>query len=784
MKTKIMKKENPSAGKQKVSNRISPVFLVVFLIFAVVLFLPEVNALSQNSIEGWWKDDFTDTSGIATSSNILMSSKENWTIETISHFIPHDVIVVDVDDDGDLDIITNNYHTAVVWLENGNNWKVHIISDTFNFLHDSQIGDIDGDGRWDVISCDLSHNDSYYSGNSVVKWYQRPADTTGTWTETVITSFVDLPGARQLAIDDLDKDGDNDIVVAIDNSGVLAWLENPGGADSFNGSKWNNYTLDTSVGGNKYVKIKDIDKDGNKDIIATITSKKGVFVYFAPENPTNISGWIKVKINSDVDTYKSHGLEVVDIDEDGDEDIIVNGPGVDNNAVTWFENPYPTAVRDGNWSNHTIRANTATRSFMKGIQAVDLDEDGDLDVITAQCINNSAGEIYWHENPGDPKGSWTSHLLNNGSHYLAWTHEIAHGDMDGDGHQDIIALNTGGYTISILKNRLFGVTGEVKKWKAWEEMDTHLLSGYGSGSSMTYRILIHSTHIPISGNKIRIRFSAVDPPTSYSGFNITKAYIAEVDPNDERDIIDSTKTNITFNNGQDSTGLIPPGEFIWSDIIDFDFNQSKNYSVTFHSYPSSFGKFSGNIIGRYYRYGNHIDDLDWSDNDPHNSTSIVGLYSIGIINSSNIISTEITPLQNSLDKWSWSRFYVSDFGNITYNILDKNNNTIISDVSNGQDISSITDSTIKLQANFTSESVYEAPKIFWWGIVLGGIYEGNITNTVYSNGTYDYNTPPFGYSHVNLYITPSQNSINITIDTHFRNLLQKMDRIRYWNSLS
>ena len=49
MKTKTMKKENPSAGKQKVSNRISPVFLVVFLIFAVVLFSNVVSSDSAQS---------------------------------------------------------------------------------------------------------------------------------------------------------------------------------------------------------------------------------------------------------------------------------------------------------------------------------------------------------------------------------------------------------------------------------------------------------------------------------------------------------------------------------------------------------------------------------------------------------------------------------------------------------------------------------------------------------------------------------------------------------------
>ncbi|MDY6965303.1 MAG: hypothetical protein SVM80_04950 [Halobacteriota archaeon] len=83
--------------------------------------------------------------------------------------------------------------------------------------------------------------------------------------------------------------------------------------------------------------------------------------------------------------------------------------------------------------------------------------------------------------------------------------------------------------------------------------------------------------------------------------------------------------------------------------------------------------------------------------------------------SGNLTSIEITP-QNFT---SWDRFYADDATpsgtSITYKILDENNNTIMS-VTSGQDISSITNTTIRLLASLSTTNVSLTPTLHDWNV--------------------------------------------------------------------
>jgi hypothetical protein len=78
------------------------------------------------------------------------------------------------------------------------------------FYHGEGIGDVNGDGRPDLI---LNEG-----------WYERPADRNTQWTRHEF-KFGDKGGAQMFALD-VDGDGDNDIISAIDAHGWgLAWFE-------------------------------------------------------------------------------------------------------------------------------------------------------------------------------------------------------------------------------------------------------------------------------------------------------------------------------------------------------------------------------------------------------------------------------------------------------------------------------------------------------------------------------------------------------------------------------
>ena len=83
-----------------------------------------------------------------------------------------------------------------------------------------------------------------------------------------------------------------------------------------------------------------------------------------------------------------------DIDGDGFNDIVIHtwssNRGKQNDGkIGWYKYP--------NWRRYSIV--DSGHIFGDGILAVDLDKDGDNDIVTAKGSDNEAG-VVWYENPG------------------------------------------------------------------------------------------------------------------------------------------------------------------------------------------------------------------------------------------------------------------------------------------------------------------------------------------------------------------------------------------------
>jgi len=128
----------------------------------------------------------------------------------------------------------------------------------------------------------------------------------------------------------------------------------------------------------------------------------------------------------------AYSLVAVDIDNDGDNDLIVASNG--NDQVSLWRN-------DGN-GNFEKTLIFGAADFVLSVTAVDFDRDGDMDVASASFFD---GYINWYENVDGKGYEWRNHTIYVGTQ----GHYVSYADMDGDGDDDLIAVTHAENTVAV-----------------------------------------------------------------------------------------------------------------------------------------------------------------------------------------------------------------------------------------------------------------------------------------------------------------------------------------------
>jgi hypothetical protein len=186
---------------------------------------------------------------------------------------------------------------------------------------------------------------------------------------------------------------------------------------------WETETIRSNISG-AWSRAADFDLDGDPDILV----QAGDSVYWY-ENLR--PGWVGHLIDATFENSVYGFVTVVDIDSDGDTDVLkvpsTLGDGTDQ--LTWNEN-----ISNGSsWEKHVIATMLATASWFDNAFG-DLDGDNDIDITVAEYdfVNPTPmGSLYWLE---QTPGAWIKHPLKSGNHWLS-----SMADMDGDGDLDIMA---------------------------------------------------------------------------------------------------------------------------------------------------------------------------------------------------------------------------------------------------------------------------------------------------------------------------------------------------------
>jgi len=307
--------------------------------------------------------------------------------------------------------------------------------------HYTAIVDMNGDGKDDlIVAGDLKRYD--------VIWYEAPEDITNIslWKKHIVYKN-DSHRTYHVETGDIDGDGDQDIVFATKTDNSLGWLENKRLVDN-----WPVMLLDTNCIRCFNVRVADIDNDGKNEIIASeddSTTGGKLHLYKHSGNPSNRDNWKKYDI---ANFPMGHGVsifEMTDIDRDGDLDLAI---GNHQGDIYILENPYPQKLLS-QWKKYkvTITALSSGHDFRE-IDLGDIDNDGDDDIIVADEGKNM---VIWYENPGVAfSENWKPHIIDKSKQYLKWCHFVELGDIDHDGDLDVSVAVAGSNVFLLYFNNL------------------------------------------------------------------------------------------------------------------------------------------------------------------------------------------------------------------------------------------------------------------------------------------------------------------------------------------
>lgn len=338
----------------------------------------------------------------------------------------------DIDNDGDLDIISaNELDDEIAWYENDGGlspmFAHHSIASPNGptGLVDGAswviTGDLDNDGDLDVVSASI-HDDT-------IAWYENDGNTVPNFSKWVITSSAD--GARSVFAADLDSDGDLDIMSASANDNTIAWYENIGGNPTTFGPR---IVVSSSANAASSVFAADLDNDGDIDILSAAESSFEIAWYENDGNPDPVFVYQSISTTQN----RPQGVFAIDLDNDGDIDVL--SASTNEDKVVWFQND---GAIEPSFTEQLI---TTELDGPESIYAADIDNDGDIDVIAAAIVGDS---FAWMENDGGFVPTFNTRLLDNNSDAAR---AVSVADLDNDGDLDVLAVATSDNKLSWFQN--------------------------------------------------------------------------------------------------------------------------------------------------------------------------------------------------------------------------------------------------------------------------------------------------------------------------------------------
>ena len=330
--------------------------------------------------------------------------RQEWPVVTVGKVAsPEDAVFVDLDQDGAIDVVSccegKTLSVHAHWapklqdqLLDPSAWT----TDKFSVLDKQQAFmfclpmNIDAQRGIDLIIGSKSHAKHQFV-KTQVGWLRSPGDPRR-MSDWSWHSIYEAGWIMSLIGQDMDHDGDRDVLLT-DRKGEsrgCKWLENPGTDRVTGHDMWQQHLIG---GANKEVMFADsgdIDQDGLQDVV-TATQSSGLVIFRRLDDTGD--RWQSQDIAMPPQTGAGKAVKIGDINLDNTMDLVVTCEHAnDKHGVFWLQR---NSEVESNWLFRPISGTPGVKFDL--IQLIDLDDDGDSDVLT--CEERSQLGVIWYENP-------------------------------------------------------------------------------------------------------------------------------------------------------------------------------------------------------------------------------------------------------------------------------------------------------------------------------------------------------------------------------------------------
>ncbi|MEQ8783509.1 MAG: VCBS repeat-containing protein [Roseibium album] len=342
---------------------------------------------------GVWSVDLGDVAGpaVVAGGSIYRqtgSPVRDWERMELGSGAYNVVLVADFDDDSDADLLISGWRGydyqpgLLARILNRTGWRPHDYETTGAEL---VWGKNDGDGAFQILPSIPTGAGDFLQGSALVSGDESPQvllswHSAGSPLEKIkVPESLDLQASLEplgsesqnesLASGDIDGDGDEDVLLG------TRWLE------QLEGGAWRSHWIERGDRNPDRSLLFDWSGDGRLDALVGFEAigQQGPLAWYE-QSERSKDPWIRHHI---AELIGPMSLDIGDVDGDGDFDIAVgeHDPLRPRSArLLWFENLRGSPIGGpGDWRAHLIHRGD---EHHQGVRMADVDEDGDLDVLS------------------------------------------------------------------------------------------------------------------------------------------------------------------------------------------------------------------------------------------------------------------------------------------------------------------------------------------------------------------------------------------------------------------